>query len=88
VFLFTDTCTKTSRGDRAAKRTQKHLVTEILQDSTCDRPANCTTTIPHSASMVESYPLNSPENCGSLVLKIKQLEENNAKLKICNHTLM
>jgi hypothetical protein len=88
VFIFTYTCPKASRGDRAAKRTQKHLVTEILQDCTSDRPANCTTTIPHSASMIENYPLNYPENCESLVLKIKQLEENNAKLKICNQTLM
>jgi hypothetical protein len=73
-----------SRGDQAANRTQKHLVTEILQDSTSDRPASCTTTIPYSASMIE----NSPENCESFILKIKQLEENNAKLKICNQTLM
>jgi hypothetical protein len=46
-----------------------------LQDSTSDRPANCTTTIPHSASMIENYPLNSPENFESLVLEIKHLEE-------------
>jgi hypothetical protein len=88
AFLSTDTTTRASRGDRAAKRTQKHLVTEILQDSTSDRPANCTKTIPHSASMIENYPLNSPENCESLVLKIKQLEENIAKLKIYNQTFM
>jgi hypothetical protein len=79
VFLFTDTSKETSRGNRAAKRTQKHLVKEILQDSTSDRPANSTTAISHSASMIENYPLNSPENCESLVLKIKQLEENNPK---------
>jgi hypothetical protein len=38
--------------------------------------------------MIEHYLLNSPENCESLVLKTKQLEENNTKLEKCSQTLM